>query len=63
MLKLLEEAVKTNEEDLELAKAGVIGIRDSKEHNVTADYSEKNASGIRIYACDANCDNCHCATF
>jgi len=36
MLKLLEEAVKTNEEDLELAKAGVIGIRDSKEHNVTA---------------------------
>lgn len=69
MVELLEKVVnEENEKNLRLSEAGIIGMRDGKEHIISKDYSNHINSreytvGVRIYSCDADCDNCHCATF
>jgi len=64
MVKLLEESVvEMEDEALDLSRAGVIGMRDGIEYPLSRDCPDKTASGIRVYSCDADCDNCHCATY
>ncbi|MEM4331009.1 MAG: hypothetical protein QW273_03315 [Candidatus Pacearchaeota archaeon] len=62
LLELLrEESIKNiNEEEINSAK--VIDLIGRGFYNISQ-IERIEEKGLRVYACDADCDNCHCATY
>lgn len=66
MVELLEKVLlEAKQEDL--SSAATIRIKgdakSEKREIPIRNYMELSSSEMQVYSCDANCDNCHCATY
>jgi hypothetical protein len=64
MVKILEQSIAESEEGISLRDAAVKTVKGAEtKHIPVRNYRIPGNEDRTVYACDASCDNCHCATY